>query len=76
MQLDQGENEAALAGFEAYLYSSDTALREEAMVGRVRSLQRLSRTEEARSAAQTLLDLYPSSAFAPAARKLLEPPVP
>jgi TolA-binding protein len=76
MQLDQGESAAALAGFDAYLSSSDTALREEAMVGRVRALQRLGHDEEARSAAQTLLELYPSSAFAPAARKLLEPPVP
>jgi tetratricopeptide (TPR) repeat protein len=76
MQLDQGESAAALAGFDAYLASSDTALREEAMVGRVRSLQRLGHDEEARSAAQTLLELYPDSAFAPAARKLLEPPVP
>jgi tetratricopeptide (TPR) repeat protein len=76
LQLDQGESAAALAGFETYLASSDMALREEATVGRVRALQRLERTEEARAAAQTLLELYPSSAFAPTARKLLEPPVP
>jgi hypothetical protein len=76
MQLDRGEHRAALSGFEAYLASSDPALREEAMVGRVRALQRLERARDARDAARELLDVYPQSAFAPQARRLLESSAP
>jgi hypothetical protein len=71
MLLDQGELRAALAGFDAYLAGSDRALHEEAMVGRVRALERLGRERDAQNAAEALLRAHPRSAFRPQAEALI-----
>jgi hypothetical protein len=72
LQLDQGELDAALSSFDAYLNGSDRALHEEAMVGRVRALSRLGRSRDAAAAAQSLLKAHPRSAFAEEAEALIE----
>jgi len=70
MQLDLGENAAAVSGFEAYLDVGDRALREEAMAGRAIALGRLGRTEEL-DAWRRLVRAYPNSGYAKIARKRL-----
>jgi tetratricopeptide (TPR) repeat protein len=72
LQLDQGELDAALSGFDAYLNGPDRALHEEAMVGRIRVLSRLGRSREAAAAARLLLEAHPRSAFAEEAEAIVE----
>jgi len=71
--LDRMGNPArALALFEAYLNAQPTGtLAEEARLGRARSLQRLGRSSEERSAWLDLLRAHPRSVHAPAARARL-----
>jgi hypothetical protein len=69
MQLDLGENAAAVSGFEAYLDAGDRALREEAMAGRAIALGRLGRTTEELDAWRRLVRAYPNSGYAKVARK-------
>lgn len=70
--LDRGEAGAALVAFDAYLGSSDQALREEVQGARAMSLQVLGRAEEERSAWEAVLHDYPSGVYAPRARTRLE----
>jgi outer membrane protein assembly factor BamD (BamD/ComL family) len=72
LQLDGGESEAALAGFEAYLESGHGALREQAMVGRAQALRKLGHRDEERAAVRELLRAYPDSPYARLARERLE----
>jgi TolA-binding protein len=71
LQLDRGQLAAALAGFERYLDIAHGALREEAMVGRARTLERLGREGDAEHAWRDLLEAYPQSAAAATARRRL-----
>jgi TolA-binding protein len=61
--LSRGHVAAALGQFEGYLASGDSALAEEALVGRARALARLGRTVEEQVAWQTLLARYPHSDY-------------
>jgi TolA-binding protein len=72
LQLDGGESESALAGFEAYLESGHAALREQAMVGRAQALRKLGREAEERAAVRELLRTYPDAPYARLARERLE----
>ena len=70
--LDRGNPTAAISHFDAYLLSSETTLREEALVGRALGLGKLqSHTLEA-AAWQELLRAYPGSVHAARARTRLE----
>jgi hypothetical protein len=69
MQLDGGEPRAALEGFDAYLATSDRALREEALTGRALALKKLGRLVEERESVRELLHQYPDS---PYGRRALE----
>lgn len=69
--LDRGDAEGALRRFDAYLKTNDAALREEAMVGRAASLEKLDRLQEAADAWSAFLDAYPSSVHAPRAKSRL-----
>jgi hypothetical protein len=71
LQLDGGESEAALDGFEAYLASGHGALREQAMVGRAQALRRLGRAADERAAVGELLRAYPDAPYARLARERL-----
>jgi TolA-binding protein len=53
----------ALEQFDAYLHSGDTALAEEALVGRARTLARLGRTADERETWQRLLASHPRSDY-------------
>ncbi len=70
--LDDGDAAAALPLFETYLRSGDPALREEAMVGRARALERLGRPADERAAWSALLKGYPQSIHAARAHARLE----
>jgi hypothetical protein len=72
MQLDRGEPRAALEGFEAYLASSDAALREEALAGRALAYKRLGRATEERESVRALLREYPDSPYGRRALERLE----
>lgn len=62
----------ALEQFDRYLASrTHNELREEALIGRARSLQQLGRRDEEKRAWQTLLAEYPSSLYADQARERL-----
>jgi tetratricopeptide (TPR) repeat protein len=69
MQLDRGEPRAALEGFQAYLATSDAALREEALAGRGLAYRRLGNTAEESASVRALLKEYPDS---PYGRRALE----
>ncbi len=60
----QGQADAALEKFDAYLASSNAALAEEALVGRARALAQLGRGKDERDAWQALLTRYPQSTYA------------
>ena len=66
-----GQPAEALSMFQAYLDANDSALREEAMVGRARALMRLSRAADERRAWGALLQSYPGSVHAERARARL-----
>ena len=70
--LDDGDARGALPLFETYLRSGDGALREEAMVGRARAFERLTRAADERAAWTALLQSYPLSIHAARARSRLE----
>lgn len=70
--LDDGDAAGALPLFETYLRGGDGALREEAMVGRARALDRLGRATDERAAWSTLLTSYPQSIHAARAHGRLE----
>ena len=70
--LDRGDAASALEAFDAYLGSTDQALREEVQGARAMSLQVLGRSDEERSAWEAVLHDYPSGVYAPRARTRLE----
>jgi outer membrane protein assembly factor BamD (BamD/ComL family) len=61
LALDTGDSARALGLFEQYLGSGESTLREEAMAGRARALQRLGRETDERAAWTTLLQSYPTT---------------
>jgi TolA-binding protein len=69
--LDRGDAAGALERFDAYLRSGEETLREEAMVGRAASLEKLGRLEDAANAWSAFLDMYPNSVHAPRAKSRL-----
>jgi hypothetical protein len=71
MRLDQGEPEAAIDGFEAYLATFDGALREQAMAGRALALGRLGLTSQEKAGWRDLLRAYPNSSYAELAERRL-----
>ena len=62
--LDRGDAAGALARFDAYLASSATELREEAMAGRATALERLGRSDDEVRAWAALLAAYPGTPYA------------
>jgi TolA-binding protein len=70
--LEQHEARRALTEFDAYLASGRGELREEALVGRARAFGLLGRTDSERTAWETLLSSYPSSASTEHARLRLQ----
>jgi TolA-binding protein len=70
--LEQHDARRALTEFDAYLASGRGELREEALVGRARAFGLLGRTDSERTAWETLLSSYPSSASADHARLRLQ----
>lgn len=72
MRLDHGDTRAALASFEAYLATRDTALREEAMIGRAIAYDKLGRDAEERASVEELLRAYPDSPYGALAQKRAE----
>ena len=72
MQLDRGEPRAALGGFEAYLATSDGALREEALAGKALAYRRLGNVAEERESVRALLREYPDSPYGRRALERLE----
>jgi hypothetical protein len=72
MLLAQGQTDAALARFDAYLASPAPVLAEEALVGRARALARIEgRGADERAAWLELLARYPRSTYAWRARQRL-----
>ena len=72
MLLAQGQADAALARFDAYLASAAPVLAEEALVGRARALARIEgRSADERAAWRELLDRYPRSTYGWRARQRL-----
>jgi hypothetical protein len=72
MLLGQGQTDAALARFDAYLASAAPVLAEEALVGRARALARIEgRGADERAAWRELLARYPRSTYAWRARQRL-----
>jgi tetratricopeptide (TPR) repeat protein len=69
--LDDGNPAAALPLFDQYIESDERVLREEALVGRARALNRLGRAPEERRAWSTLIENYPRSLHAERARARL-----
>jgi TolA-binding protein len=63
LQLDSGDAQAALAGFERYLSGSSRGLEAEALVGRARALGRLGRRDAEVSAWREVQRRYPSSVY-------------
>lgn len=70
--LDRGEAASALEAFDAYLGSSDQALREDVQGARAMAFQSLGRADEERSAWEAVLQDYPAGVYAPRARSRLE----
>ena len=75
MLLERGDAAGALSGFDAYLRAGSGELREDALAGRATALDRLGRSDEARTAWRTLLDQYPNTAYGAHARSRVEAPV-
>lgn len=75
LELDRGDASAALSGFDAYLRGGGD-LREDALVGRARALERLGRQAEEADAWTALVRAFPASAHAPYARARLEQATP
>lgn len=63
LQLDNGDAQAALVGFERYLAGSSRGLEAEALVGRARALGRLGRRNQEVSAWQEVQRKYPRSIY-------------
>jgi hypothetical protein len=61
-----GDASAALGSFDAYLSRGGGALRQEAMLGRIRALRRLGRRSEEVTATEAFLAAFPSSPHAEA----------
>jgi TolA-binding protein len=72
MLLDRGDAQLALTQYDAYVASNDPTLREEALAGRARALERLGQRTEEKQAWQKLLREFPSTLFADKARSRLE----
>ena len=72
MLLDRGEAASALEAFDAYLGSSDVALREDVQGARAMALQSLGRIDDERTAWEAVLRDYPGGVYAPRARSRLE----
>jgi TolA-binding protein len=71
--LSQGQAAQALSQFDRYLgMGSPGGLGEEALWGKAQALSRLGRASEERAVWRTLLDRYPESVYAPAARRRLD----
>jgi TolA-binding protein len=69
MQLDRGDPQAALAGFDAYIARGGGALGEDAVAGRALALGRLGKADEERAAWTELLARFPRSGYADMARR-------
>jgi predicted methyltransferase len=69
--LDRGDPRAALDGFNRYLSRGETALGEEALVGRALSSRKLGARENELAAWQEVLRRFPSSIHAELARSRL-----
>lgn len=72
LELDHGDPQAALRGFDEYLATRDAALREQALSGRALALGRLDREEAACAAFRALVSDYPSSTYASVAKRRCE----
>ncbi len=68
MYLDDGDAGRALSAFDGYLATGAGSLREEAMVGRARALERLGRSAEEHAAWGALLERFPQTIHAERAR--------
>jgi TolA-binding protein len=68
MYLDDGDAGRALSAFDGYLATGAGSLREEAMVGRARALERLGRSAEEHAAWAALLERFPQTIHAERAR--------
>jgi TolA-binding protein len=68
MYLDDGDAGQALSAFDGYLATGAGSLREEAMVGRARALERLGRSAEEHAAWGALLERFPQTIHAERAR--------
>jgi hypothetical protein len=71
LQLDRGQTEAALKGFDAYLAIADDVLREQALAGRALALGRRGLVQAEREGWRALLRAYPSSSYAALAAQRL-----
>lgn len=72
MLLDRGEPSNALVGFDAYIAHGGGENMEDALVGRATCLDKLGKSEEARTAWQTLLDRHPDGPWASHAKVRIE----
>jgi len=63
LQLDTGDTQSALNGFERYLAGPSRVLEAEALVGRARALGRLGLREREVSAWREVLSKYPTSIY-------------
>lgn len=74
LQLDSGDPQAALSGFDRYLTGPSRALEAEAMVGRARALGRLGLRDLELFAWREVLRKYPTSIYARQASERLSAP--
>jgi outer membrane protein assembly factor BamD (BamD/ComL family) len=63
LYLERDQPEAALAAYDGYLKTGDSALAEEALVGKASALQRLGRVAAERAVWATLLERHPQSDY-------------
>jgi TolA-binding protein len=71
LELQRGRATVALGQFRAYRQANARSLRAEALWGEAEALRALGRSAEERAVLESLLSEYPTSAYAPAARKRL-----
>jgi TolA-binding protein len=64
LELDNGDAEAAVAGFDRYLSEGAPVLTAESLVGRARALEQLGKLEEAAASWRTVMRRFPGSVHA------------